>query len=194
MAVTPSTMLPLGTPAPDFSLPDPDGSTVSLSDFADAAGLLVVFMCNHCPFVIHLQDQLAHVARTCQDRNIAVVAISSNDIDKHPDDAPVKMKRRAEEVGFTFPYLYDGSQEVAKAYKAACTPDFFLFDRAKKLYYRGQFDETRPSSAQSPTGDDLLRAVDALLAGEPAPERQIPSAGCNIKWIPGNEPDYARNG
>ncbi|MFG0273494.1 MAG: thioredoxin family protein [Phycisphaerales bacterium] len=194
MALTPSTMLPVGTPAPDFALPDFDGNTVVLADFADRAGLLVVFMCNHCPYVIHLQDELARVARECQDRNIGVVAINANDIAKHPDDAPIKMKRRAEEVGFTFPYLYDSSQEVAQAYRAACTPDFFLFDRAKKLFYRGQFDETRPSSGQNPTGADLRRAVEALLAGQAPPETQIPSAGCNIKWKPGNEPDYARSG
>jgi len=192
MALTPSTMLPLGTPAPDFSLPDYDGNTVSLSDFADAAGLLVVFMCNHCPFVIHLQEALAQFARECKDRSVETVAINANDIAKYPDDAPIKMKERAEEIGFPFPYLYDSSQEVAKAYKAACTPDFFLFDRAKKLYYRGQFDDTRPNSGKQPTGADLRRAVDALLAGEPAPTEQIPSAGCNIKWKPGNEPEYAR--
>jgi len=194
MAVTPSTMLPLGTPAPDFSLPDYDGNTVSLNDFADAAGLLVVFMCNHCPFVIHLQKELAAFAREIADRGVQTVAINANDIAKYPDDAPIKMKERAEEIGFPFPYLYDSSQEVAKAYKAACTPDFYLFDRAKKLYYRGQFDHTRPSSAEDPTGEDLRRAVDALLAGEPAPTEQIPSAGCNIKWKPGNEPAYAKPG
>lgn len=192
MALTPSTMLPIGTPAPDFALPDFDGNTVALADFADSAGLLVVFMCNHCPYVIHLQEELARLARECQDRTIAVVAINSNDIAKHPDDAPIKMKQRAEEVGFTFPYLYDSSQEVAQAYRAACTPDFFLFDRAKKLFYRGQFDDTRPSSGQDPTGADLRRAVEALLASEAPPEPQIPSAGCNIKWKPGNEPAYAR--
>jgi peroxiredoxin len=192
MALTPSTMLPIGTPAPDFALPDYDGNTVALADFADSAGLLVVFMCNHCPYVIHLQDELARFARECQDRNVAVVAINSNDIAKYPDDAPIKMKQRAAEVGFTFPYLYDSSQEVAQACRAACTPDFFLFDRAKKLFYRGQFDDTRPSTGQDPTGADLRRAVDALLAGEAPPEPQIPSAGCNIKWKPGNEPDDAR--
>lgn len=194
MAVTPSTMLPLGTPAPSFSLPDYDGNTVSLSDFADAAGLLVVFMCNHCPYVIHLQRELADFAREIADRGVQTVAINANDIAKYPDDAPIKMKERAEELGFPFPYLYDSSQEVAKAFKAACTPDFFLFDRAKRLYYRGQFDDTRPSSGEDPTGEDLRRAVEALLAGEAAPESQIPSAGCNIKWKPGNEPDYAAQG
>lgn len=191
MAVTPSTMLPLGTPAPDFSLPDYDGNTVSLADFADAAGLLVVFMCNHCPFVIHLQEELARFAKECQDRNVAVVAINANDIANYPDDAPSKMKERAQEIGFTFPYLYDSSQEVAKAYSAACTPDFFLFDRAKRLFYRGQFDDTRPDSGKNPSGADLRRAVDALLAGEKPPEPQIPSAGCNIKWKAGSAPEYA---
>lgn len=189
MVLTPSTMLPLGTTAPDFSLPDPDGNLISLSDLASAPALLVVFMCNHCPYVKHLRYALAEVAREYQSRGVAVVGINPNDVANYPDDSPEKMKEEIAETGYTFPYLYDETQEVAIAYRAACTPDFFLFDRERRLVYRGQFDDTRPDKGE-PTGADLTAAVDAVLAGEPLPEGQKPSIGCNIKWKPGNEPDY----
>jgi len=190
MALTPSTMLPLGTRAPDFQLPDPDGKTVSRDDFQDARGLLVVFLCNHCPFVKHIRHRLADFARQVQRHGLAVVGINSNDVDQYPDDSPEKMKEEIREVGYTFPYLYDESQAVAKAYRAACTPDFFLFDDELKLVYRGQFDGSRPGNDVPVTGEDLKAAVDAVLEGEPVPEDQTPSAGCNIKWKPGNEPEY----
>lgn len=190
MARTPSTMLPLGTPAPDFSLPNIDGTDVSLEDFSEAPALLVVFMCNHCPFVIHLADALAEFGKEYTEKGLAMVGISSNDVSTHPDDAPDKMRYEAENRGYVFPYLYDQTQEVAKAYRAACTPDFFLFDKDRKLVYRGQFDSTRPESGQKPTGEDLRAAVDAVLAGRTPPEEQTPSLGCNIKWRAGNEPDY----
>jgi peroxiredoxin len=189
MAMTPSTMLELGTSAPDFTLPDSAGNTVSRSDFAGKP-LLVIFMCNHCPFVKHLADKLAEVAREYQNKGIAVVAINSNNIETHPDDSPEKMRKEKELRGYTFPYLYDESQEVAKAYKAACTPDFFLFDADHKLVYRGQFDDTRPDKG-TPTGEDLIAAMDALLEEKQPPQDQKPSIGCNIKWKPGNEPAYA---
>lgn len=190
MSLTPSTMLPLGTPAPDFELPDPNGKRITRDDFEDAPGLLVIFLCNHCPFVKHLRQELADFAREVQKRGLAVVGVSSNDVEKYPDDSPEKMKEEARTVGYTFPYLYDESQEVAKAYRAACTPDFFLFDGERKLVYRGQFDASRPGNDEPVTGEDLRAAVDALLEGRPVPENQIPSVGCNIKWKPGNEPDY----
>ncbi|MEM6799180.1 MAG: thioredoxin family protein [Planctomycetota bacterium] len=190
MARTPSTMLPLGTPAPEFSLPNVDGSTVALSDFATAPGLLVVFMCNHCPFVIHLADALAEFAREYHEKGLAIVGISSNDVAGYPDDSPEKMVIEAEKRGYVFPYLYDETQEIAKAYRAACTPDFFLFDKDMKLAYRGQFDSTRPDSGAAPTGADLRVACDAVLAGQAPTEDQTPSLGCNIKWRTGNEPDY----
>jgi len=188
MAMQESTMLELGTPAPDFALPDPDGQVVRKSDF-DGKPLLVVFMCNHCPFVKHLADALASFAREYQSNGIAVVGINANNIETHPQDSPAKMKQEIRERGYSFPYLFDESQEVAKAYTAACTPDFFLFDADHKLYYRGQFDETRPDKGE-PTGRDLRAACDLLLAGKEPPEPQYPSAGCNIKWKPGNEPAY----
>ena len=190
MARTPSTMLPLGTRAPSFSLPDTDGRTVSLEDFDDQPALLVMFICNHCPFVKHLREALAAFAREYQPRGAAVVAISSNDAETYPDDSPAAMKREVEAFGYTFPYLYDETQEVAKAYQAACTPDFFLFDGDRKLVYRGQFDDSRPGNDVPVTGRDLRAAVDAVLAGRPVPEEQRPSLGCNIKWKPGNEPSY----
>ncbi len=189
MVRTPSTMLPLGTPAPEFSLPDVDGTTKTLADFDGAPGLLVVFMCNHCPFVIHLADALAAFAKEYQDRGLAVVGISSNDVESYPQDTPELMVEEAKARGYTFPYLYDATQEVAKAYRAACTPDFFLFDKDMKLAYRGQFDSTRPDSG-TPTGEDLRAACDAVLAGNAASEQQLPAIGCNIKWKAGNEPDY----
>lgn len=190
MVMTPSTMLPLGTPAPDFSLLNVDGTTVSLSDFADAKGLLVVFMCNHCPFVIHLADQLAQFADEYMAQGLAVVGISANDISTHPADSPDKMTKEAASRGYRFPYLYDQSQDVAIAYRAACTPDFFLFDADQKLVYRGQFDSSRPDSGAPVTGEDLRAAADAVLAGQKPSEEQRPSIGCNIKWTPGAEPEY----
>jgi peroxiredoxin len=194
MARTPSTMPELGMHAPDFSLPDTvSGRTIHLSDFAGTPGLLMMFICNHCPFVKHVRDQLAVIGREYQPRGIAIVAISSNDVQAHPDDAPAKMKHEAAEAGYSFPYLYDESQSVAKAYRAACTPDFFLFDRSRHLCYRGQLDASRPAKYLdnrhiASDGRDLRTALEALLAGDPAPQPQLPSLGCNIKWKPGNEP------
>ena len=190
MARTPSTMLPLGTKAPDFALVNVDGSTKSLKDFEGAPALVVTFMCNHCPFVKHLADPLAQFAAEYMAKGAAIVGISSNDVASHPADSPEQMVREAEERGYAFPYLYDETQEVAKAYRAACTPDFFLFDGDRKLVYRGQFDSSRPDSGTPVTGADLRAALDAVLAGEKPSEKQTPSIGCNIKWIPGNEPDY----
>ena len=191
MVQTASTMLPLGTPAPDFSLPNTvDGSSVSLSDFADKKGLLVIFMCNHCPFVIHLRSELAKFAKEYQGKGLAIVGISANDVDNYPQDGPDKMAEEAKSAGYPFPYLYNETQEVAKAYSAACTPDFFLFDKDQKLVYRGQFDDSRPQSGIPVTGQDLRAACDAVLAGQPVPPDQKPSIGCNIKWKAGNEPQY----
>ncbi len=190
MVATPSTMLELGTEAPEFALPDPDGKVWSLEDFRDAPALLVVFMCNHCPYVKHILEEFVRFAREYRDKGLAVVAVNSNDVSAYPEDAPERMAELARRLDFPFPYVYDESQEVAKAYRAACTPDFFLFDRARKLVYRGQFDDSRPGSDAPVTGADLRAAVDALLAGRPVPEDQKPSLGCNIKWKPGNEPDY----
>jgi thiol-disulfide isomerase/thioredoxin len=191
MPATPSIMLPLGTPAPDFDLPDPSGRRWTLADFADAPGLVVMFLCNHCPFVVHIREKLAEVAREYGEKGIAFVAINPNDIENFPDDAPDKMAEIAREFGFTFPYLFDESQETAKKYRAACTPDFFFFDRDRKLIYRGQFDESRPGNGVPVTGSHLKAAMDAFLAGEPVTVEQVPSIGCNIKWKKGNEPDYA---
>lgn len=193
MARTESTMLPLGSAAPDFTLPDTtrDDAPVSSGDFADAPGLLVMFLSNHCPFVKHLREGLALFGREYGERGLAIVAISANDVTTHPADAPHEMTREAEKVGYTFPYLYDESQEVAKAYRAACTPDFFLFDGDRKLYYRGQFDDSRPGNGVPVTGADLRQACENLLAGKDAPEEQKPSMGCNVKWKAGNAPEYA---
>ncbi len=190
MAETPSTMAALGMAAPDFALPDTDGRTVALGDFADAPGLLVVFMCNHCPFVKHIREELARSVRRYQDQGFAVVGISSNDAETFPQDGPEAMAREVEEFGYTFPYLFDEAQSVAKAYKAACTPDFFLFDHERRLVYRGQFDGSRPGNEVPVTGADLGAAVDALAGAEPISPDQRPSIGCNIKWKVGNEPDY----
>ena len=192
MARTPSTMLPLGTPAPDFSLTDvQSGETFSRADFAEADGLVVAFWCNHCPFVKHVEDAFVRFADEVMDRGVAVVAIASNDVDAYPQDGPGPMADLAHEKGYPFPYLFDGTQEVAKAFRAACTPDFYLFDGDGALVYRGQFDDARPGLADVPvTGRDLRAAVDALLAGEPIPEAQTPSLGCNIKWRPGEEPEW----
>jgi peroxiredoxin len=194
MAQTPSTMrLPLGAKAPDFRLADtnPPGRVVSLHDFDGKPALLVMFICNHCPFVKHVRAELARLAADWQPRGLAVVAISSNDIARYPDDAPERMTEEAREAGYTFPYLFDESQSVAKAYKAACTPDFFLFDRNRSLVYRGQLDDSRPSNGKPVTGRDLRAAIEATIAGRPVVGPQYPSIGCNIKWKPGNEPDYA---
>lgn len=190
MVRTPSTMLPIGTPAPEFSLINVDGKTVSNADFQDAKGLLVMFICNHCPYVKHVADHLAQLGAQYTQKGIAVVAISSNDVANYPADSPEQMVAEAEERGYQFPYLYDETQNVAKAYRAACTPDFFLFDGDQKLYYRGQLDSSRPESGIPVTGEDLRGALEDLLAGKPAPEDQIASLGCNIKWKPGEEPDY----
>ncbi|MDH5632113.1 MAG: thioredoxin family protein [Gammaproteobacteria bacterium] len=190
MVRTTSTMLELGTVAPDFSLPDVDGSMVSRTDFTGTRGLLVMFICNHCPYVKHIREELTEFANEYMTKGLAVVAISSNDAGNYPDDDPQKMAEIAEDYGFSFPYLYDENQAVAKAYRAACTPDFFLFDSAHKLVYRGQFDDSRPRNDEPVTGADLSQAVDALLAGQAINEDQVPSMGCNIKWKPGNEPDY----
>ena len=191
MSEVPSTMLALGTRAPDFSLPEPaSGRRVTLGDFADAPGLLVVVLSNHCPFVKHIADELAVFAREYQERGLAIVAINANDVEKYPADSPEKMAEEVRRRGYPFPYLFDESQDVAKAYQAACTPDFFLFDADRRLVYRGQFDASRPRNDTPVTGTDLKAAVDAVLAGKPPPEDQRPSMGCNIKWKPGNEPDY----
>lgn len=189
MAKTLSTMLDLGTPAPAFRLPDTGGNRVSLDDFSSARALLVVFLCNHCPYVIHIRPALAAFAREFQPRGLAVVGINANDVTRYPDDSPEKMKAEAVQAGYTFPYLFDETQEVAKAYRAACTPDFFLFDGQRRLVYRGQFDDSRPGHG-TPTGGDLRNAVNALLEGKALPADQKASMGCNIKWKEGNEPDY----
>lgn len=188
MVKTASTMLPLGSDAPDFALPNVDGSTVSLSELPADKPLLVVFMCNHCPFVIHIREEFAKFATEYQEKGLTVVGISSNDVKTHPDDSPEKMVEEAKTHGYTFPYLYDQTQEVAKAYRAACTPDFFLFDKDRKLVYRGQFDDSRPQSGIPVTGKDMRAACDAVLAGEAVSEDQKPSIGCNIKWI--EAPEY----
>lgn len=190
MVLTPSTMLELGTHAPDFALPDTDGKTVSLDDFKDARALLVMFICNHCPFVIHVADELAKLGWDYQAKGVAIVAIGSNNVDSHPQDSPEKMKEEKARRGYSFPYLYDASQSVAKAYTAACTPDFFLFDGKQKLVYRGQLDDSRPNTDIPVTGADLRAAIDAVLSGGSVSEDQKPSMGCNIKWKPGNAPVY----
>ncbi|MCH8315332.1 MAG: thioredoxin family protein [Planctomycetes bacterium] len=190
MVQTLSTMLLLGTSAPQFSLPDPDGKIVSLSDFDGAPALVVIFMCNHCPFVKHVAPGLANLAREYQDKGVAVVGVNPNDIANYPDDSPQKMAEASKEYGYTFPYLLDESQTVAKAYRAACTPDFFVFDGDRQLVYRGQMDDSRPSLDLPVTGADLRAALDAVLDGRSVTAEQKPSVGCNIKWKPGNEPEY----
>ena len=184
-------MLPLGTNLPAFSLPDLDGNIVSSDQFAGTPGLLVAFICTHCPYVKHIKAEFARFAREYRAKGLAVVAIASNDASSHPDDGPSGMARDAKEQGYEFPYLYDESQEVAKAFKAACTPDLFLFDRGGKLAYRGQFDDSRPGNGKPVTGADLRAAADAVLAGRPVAAEQKASIGCNIKWRRGNEPSYA---
>jgi peroxiredoxin len=185
-------MLPLGTPAPAFALPDTvTGRNVASSDFAASPLLLVAFICNHCPFVKHLLDGFVGFAREFGPRGVAVVAINSNDIVSYPADSPEEMAKTAKVKGFTFPYLYDESQAVAKSYEAVCTPDFFLFDRERRLAYRGQFDASRPGGRVPVTGTDLRAACDALLGGKPLTQEQTPSIGCSIKWKSGQEPDWA---
>ena len=188
MVVTPSTMLALGTRAPDFALPDTDGRIVSLHDYEDAPALLVMFICNHCPYVKHVRDEIARIGRDYGERGVGIVAISSNDIDRYPADSPARMKEEKAAVGYTFPYLFDESQDAAKAYHAACTPDFYVFNADRRLAYRGQLDDSRPANGLPVTGRDLRQALDAVLADEPVPTRQVPSIGCNIKWKPGNAP------
>jgi len=194
MAATPSTMLPLGTHAPAFSLPDTvSGRTISLKDFAGKP-LVVMFLCNHCPFVKWIRGELARLAKDYASKGVGFVAISSNDVANYPDDSPAKMKDEAREAGYSFPYLYDETQAVAKAYRAACTPDFYIFDARHMLVYRGQLDSSRPSgrggSGGPPDGKDIRAALDAVLAGKPVSPEQMPSIGCNIKWKKGNEPQY----
>lgn len=190
MARTPSTMLELDTEAPDFALPEPaTGKIIARKDFAGKP-LLVAFICNHCPYVILIREAFAKLAREYQVRGVAVVAINANDADNYPDDSPAKMVEEVNVHGYTFPYLYDESQSVAKAYKAACTPDLFLFDEKHQLFYRGQFDDARPRGETPVTGNDLRQALEQLLAHRYPPADQKASLGCNIKWKPGNEPDY----
>lgn len=190
MVQTRSTMLELGTSAPEFTLNSADGKPYTLSEQSIDNGLLVIFICNHCPYVLHVAARLAQKIRDYQAQGISVVAINSNDYSAYPDDHPDKMKTLAASFGFTFPYLVDQKQEVAKRYRAACTPDFFLFNRDRKLVYRGQFDSARPGKDEPVTGEDLTAAVNALLSGNPVAVEQKPSMGCNIKWKPGNEPNY----
>ena len=188
MAAVESQMLPLGTPAPAFTLPDPDGALHALRD--DAPATLVMFISNHCPFVKHIRAELARIGTDYGPRGVAIYAINSNDVAKYPADHPSRMKEEVEVWGYSFPYLFDASQEVAKAYRAACTPDFYVFDAEMKLVYRGQLDASRPSNSLPVDGHDLRAALEAVLAGNIPAENQKPSIGCNIKWIAGNEPDY----
>lgn len=191
MVKTASTMMSLGGKAPEFQLPDvTSGEMISLSSFNKKAGLLVMFICRHCPFVIHVKEELARIGRDFADSELGMVAISANDAENYPDDAPEKLAQMAAELGFTFPYCYDETQEVAKAYKAACTPDFFLFNQDRKLVYRGQLDDARPGNAVPVDGRDLRAAISNLLTGKQVDADQKPSLGCNIKWKQGNEPDY----
>lgn len=189
MALTESNMLPLGTFAPDFKLVDVVSNTEkSLNELKGEQGTLIVFMCNHCPYVVHLIDALVALAERNLAQGINTIAISSNDIENYPEDRPEKMKALAIEKAFSFPYLYDEEQTIAKAYDAACTPDFYLLDNENKLVYRGRFDRSRPGNSTAVTGEDLQHAIDLLVKNNPIPENQIPSMGCNIKWKAGNEP------
>jgi peroxiredoxin len=192
MVRTLSTMLPLGTKAPSFSLPNPEGKTVSLGDYAGKKAVLVMFICNHCPYVKHVADQLKVLADDYMAKDVGVIAISSNDADKYPDDSPEAMAKEKANRGYAFEYLFDGDQSIAQAYAAACTPDFFLFDGEMKLAYRGQLDASRPKMdpPMPVTGEDLRAAIDTVLAGDSPSEKQTPSLGCNIKWKEGNEPQY----
>jgi len=191
-----STMLELGTQAPPFTLPDysgvnPAGTPVSLEEARGSKVVVVAFICNHCPFVKHVMDEIARVGRDCTSKGLGFFAIMPNDVENYPDDAPEKMTATAKEFGFSFPYLHDADQEVAKAYRAACTPDFYVFDANLALAYRGQLDDSRPSTDEPVTGADLRRAIEAVMHGQPVPEPHKPSIGCSIKWKAGNEPEYA---
>ncbi len=190
MVKTNSQMLALGTEAPPFTLPDPDGKRHSLEDAAGSPAYLILFICNHCPFVKHVREELARIGAEYGERGVAIFAINSNDAETHPDDSPKKMKEEVAAWGYTFPYLVDGDQDVAKSYRAACTPDIYLFDSDRKLVYRGQLDGSRPGNDVPVDGRDLRAALDAVLAGRPVAAEQAPSVGCNIKWKPGNAPDY----
>ena len=189
MALTESTMLALGTTVPDFALPDTvTRRSISVNSFEGKKALLVMFICNHCPFVKHVSEELTRLGSDYAEQSVGIVAINSNDVDTHPDDAPDKMKHLAETLGWNFPYCYDNTQQAARAYNAACTPDFFVFGIERTLAYRGQLDDSRPENNRPVTGRDLRAALDAVLAGEPVNDDQRPSIGCNIKWKPGNEP------
>ncbi len=191
MTLTASTMLPLGTQAPDFHLPEVvSGKKISLANFADQKALLVMFICQHCPFVNYIQEELARLGNDYSSKDLGIVAISANDAEKYPDDAPVSLKAMAIKLDFNFPLCYDETQEIAKAYTAACTPDFFVFDAERKLAYRGQLDDSRPSNGKPVTGADLRAAIASVLADQPVTIAQKPSIGCNIKWKPSNEPSY----
>ncbi len=191
MALTHSTMLALGTPVPDFHLPDVvSGTMIAPGHFAGRKGLLVLFICRHCPYVVHVRLELGRLGKDYAGQDLGMLAISSNDVNDYPDDHPDQLKAMAQELGFTFPYCYDESQDAAKAFTAACTPDFFLFDKARRLVYRGQLDDSRPGNGKPVTGNDLRGAIDAVLAGQPVSQAQRPSAGCNIKWKPGGIPGY----
>ena len=191
MALTPSTMLPLGTEAPDFSLPDVvSGKTISLASFVGKQALLVMFICRHCPYVQHVKQELARLGKDYASKDVGIVAISANDAAHYPDDAPAQLNAMAQEEGFSFPLCYDERQGTAQAYTAACTPDFFLFEASRRLVYRGQLDDSRPGNGKPITGKDLRSALDAVLAGKPVNPNQFPSVGCNIKWKPGLEPAY----
>lgn len=190
MVRTASTMLPLGTTAPDFSLPECGGDTISLHDVSGGKGLLVIFMCNHCPYVKHVADQLKSLSDEYMAKGVKVIGISSNDAEKYPDDSPEAMAKEKSDRGYAFPYVTDADQSVAQAYAAACTPDFYLFDAENKLVYRGQMDSSRPKTDIPVTGTDLRAAMDAVLAGDAPSEQQTPSIGCNIKWKEGKEPQY----
>ena len=190
MVRTNSTMMTLGTKAPSFTLVNVDGRTVSLADYEEKPVLLVMFICNHCPYVKHIAPYLSLLGRDYMFKGVGIIAINSNDASAYPADSPEQMVHESEERGYYFPYLYDETQEVAKAYQSACTPDFFVFDRHQKLVYRGQLDGSRPGNDIPVTGEDLRAALDAVLAGKPVPENQKPSMGCNIKWKSGNEPEY----
>lgn len=194
MVLTPSTMVALGTPAPDFDLPRVTGGRYRLADAASKKALLVMFICKHCPYVQHIKEELGRIDRDYRSKDLAIVAISSNDAAAYPDDAPESLAAFAGECGYTFPFLYDATQEVARLYTAACTPDFFLYDERRRLRYRGQLDDSRPGNGKPVTGADLRRAIDAVLAGGSPPAEQRPSVGCNIKWIPGQEPAYFGSG
>ncbi len=191
MSLTPSTMLPLGTTAVDFKLPEVrSGKIYSLKDFAKKKGLLVMFICQHCPYVQHIKGELARLGKDYKGKDLGMVGISSNDTERYPDDAPEELAKFVKESGITYPLLYDESQDVAKLYTAACTPDIFLFDKERTLVYRGQLDDSRPGNGKPVTGKDLRAAIDAVLSDQPVSQDQRPATGCNIKWKPGNEPDY----